>query len=193
MRYWKLIVSVILTIIYLCLFISNAVCNKEFFKIPLYNLLNIAIAIIFAYYFVQKRNDERKLKEIIEDVIEKIQLGVDCDIDDIDITKREDILQSFRKVNNKMNILTNIEDKLNIAPEVEYIKRNFLEFRQIITDNIENKDFFHEDENKMNLKRLQNLIIDKSDELKIMLYHKKENYKKEKLLKGKRKKSKVLR
>lgn len=58
----KKFVSGIFCIVMVSLFIYNIITNCDFLKIPIYNLINIIVAVVIAYYFSQKRTDERKYK-----------------------------------------------------------------------------------------------------------------------------------
>lgn len=157
-------------ILYIILFCVNMLFYDKFFEIPIYNLLNLGIAILFAYYFVQKKNDERKLKEIVENIINKIQATVADEASSnfsnpIDTKK---ILQILRTTNNKIQILIDLEDDLNINDDVEFIKRNFNKYRELIGSNIYNIKILQSKEKE--LKKQLRLIENKCDELKVKLY-----------------------
>lgn len=60
----KIIIAVLVSIGCIILIIYNLLYNGDFFKIPLYALVNIIIAVLFAYYLTQLKNDERKKKRV---------------------------------------------------------------------------------------------------------------------------------
>jgi hypothetical protein len=157
-------------ILYLVLLVYNIFNYDKFLEIPLYNMINIAIAIIVAYYFVQKKNDERKLKEIVEDIVGKIQDSVNSELANIfqDGNDRKRVLRILRSTNNRIEQLNNIKEKLNLKDEVEYINEKYNCYREFIGDNLNQLESISQ--NGIDLHRLLSDIEDKCDELRIKMY-----------------------
>ena len=72
------VISIILTIVCITSLIYTVIFNlKEncscFFRANISEVVTIVFAVIFAYYYVELRNDGRKQKEVIENNVKKIQ------------------------------------------------------------------------------------------------------------------------
>lgn len=142
----------------------------KFFETPLYSILNLLVAVIFAYFFTQKKNDERKLKENAENLINKIQVKLN-DPRAYKILSKEDanhlkIIQ--RDVDNIINILDSVKEKLNSVDEINYIKSNFLSYTEISGNHIEDIDYLVKSEKDL-LNKIT-LIDNKLDFIKINFY-----------------------
>ncbi|MPM96456.1 hypothetical protein SDC9_143619 [bioreactor metagenome] len=128
------------------------------------------VALVFAYYFTQKNIDNRKIKEIIEDIIIKIQIEISNDssyIFEKDFDKKV-IMLKLRNLNNKIDILESAKKELKISEEVNYIHKEFDEYRESIGENLEDINFLITNQKEF-MKKLQN-IDNKCDELKMRLY-----------------------
>jgi len=164
------LILIISGIIVLNLFTYNLFFNSDFLIIPIYHLLNLIVAILFTFYFVQKRTDDRKTKEVLEDLISKIQNEI-ADKESYNFFigfDKKVILQKIRRVRNKIFLLDKFKDKFNITEEVEYISKNFDEYRNDIGEKIEDTNYLINNQKKY-LKYLS-LIDDKCDQLRIKLY-----------------------
>lgn len=59
--------------------IFNIIKNDQFFYTPISSVLTLIISLVFAFYYVQKNTDKRKLKDIYYDLLIKLQLEVVID------------------------------------------------------------------------------------------------------------------
>lgn len=126
--------AIFVSLLWAILIVYNICSQKgEFFKIPIYQVLSLMVAVGVAYYLVQKKNDTRKQKEIIEKSISKIQVLL---IELIDEKNRECAiaLNLNRQINNKINVL--MEYNIEQNEEISYIKEQFSDIRSYIGDNI---------------------------------------------------------
>ena len=135
-----------------------------------YNISTIIIAIFLAFMFTQKKNDERKLKEIAERLITMIQQLIG-DERFYKIKSKEDInfiRIQIRTVSNKIACLEGIEQKLYIKDEIVYIKKIFNDYEEIFGAYINDSDCLEKSENIFLNKIL--LIQSKCDSIIVKLY-----------------------
>lgn len=109
--------------------------KAKFFEIPIYHVLSLMVAVGVAYYLVQKKNDIRKQKEMIEKTINKIQLLL-SEVMDEKNWEQAVILNLNRQINNKINILSQYAKYEQ--GEITYIKEQFREIKEYIGANIVN-------------------------------------------------------
>lgn len=148
----------------------NIKYNTSFFQAPIYTILNLIVAVFFAYFLTQRKNDERKLKEKAENLIDKIQIVIN-DKRFVHITSKEDIeflLMMQRSISNRVEILIGLKDKLIFPKEIEYIKENFTSYKEIIGNHFQDVDYLSKSEKDLYNKIM--LIDSKLDEMRIKLY-----------------------
>lgn len=161
-------------LVLLGLLICNIIWNPDFWKTPLYNMINIVIAIVIAYYFSQRRMDERKVKDQIEHIIDKIQMVLKQDsafntVFDKRLIK--DLLLFKRLINNKISILETCQSThkriLHIEEDIKYLKEQFIEWQSILDKILSEQNFEnYQDESE---KRIRNMD-DALDRIRITLY-----------------------
>lgn len=166
--------SILFVLLFLVFIIILAICNikhnEDFFKIPLYNILNLFIAVVIAYYLTQRKNDERKLKEKAEELIDKIQNKLNSG-QAYNITSSEDIayvLLMHRSISNWLRLLEKLKDKLKFKNELAYINENFRSYKEFIGNHVSDLDYLSKSR-----KELENYILlmdNKLDEIKISMY-----------------------
>ena len=114
-------------------FIINLFNNKCFFKSSITDVVAIFIAIIFAYYYVEQKNDGRKQKEIIENNVRKIQKYIyDEEIRDITSKKVSNSLTrsiKIRKIKNLISYLNDYSKKYDFEKQYNDICENFKEYQ----------------------------------------------------------------
>ena len=132
------------------------------------------MAIVVTFYLVQKKNDERKIKEKLEDVLSKFQLII---LSPTALLKnnfnQNEILLVVRTANNKLNLLTKYVEKYELkelTKEIEYIADKYNEYRVFIGDNLRDEEYLKNQKAKDNVQRLLSCIDDKCDEIKLCLY-----------------------
>lgn len=148
----------------------NIIYNKDFLITPIYTIFNISVAIFFAYYLTQKKNDERKLKETAENIINKIQNIISDDYlyNINEGTNKRKLLMMHRQIGNKMFLLNSVKNELKLSPEITYIKNTFQDYRNFVGEHINNIDYLSNSEDI--LMKLIGLIDDKLDEIIVKLY-----------------------
>lgn len=111
--------------------VYNYINNPNFFITPIYFIINILIAVIFTYYFVQNKNDERKRREIAEKILTNIQTLVISRISqEVDMTDEQwkKTMMHKRSLNNKISALEIIGIGLGIDNHIVYIRQKFGEY-----------------------------------------------------------------
>ncbi len=116
---------VICIIGFIALGMYNIVFNKDFFKTPLTTLVSVLVAIILSYYLTQRKVDDRRRKEKIDQLLYKIQGIV---LEDNFIIVQDTDLILHRSVANKIQYLEkNIPDE--IRDDVNRLANIFKDYR----------------------------------------------------------------
>ena len=169
-----LIIEVFLIAVILATTVYNLVTNKEYFKFNLSQTLTLIVAVVFAFSASQYKTDERKLKEQTEKLIEKIQYIVNdtsfyCfSINDNgeEIIKKNRVI--CRKLSNCICALEEYSKKLSIKNEVRYIKNEYKNYKELISDHL--YDFEYLSKSEVNLKRYAENIDSKCVEIIVNIY-----------------------
>lgn len=151
--------------------IYNFINNDNFLIIPSYTIINIIIAMFVTYYCTQRKNDERKKKEVIAEIIDKIQ---ECILSDnackrLSEISQEEIAMMQRRIRNKINFLTDKKDELGIKDEVELINNKFESYCDLIGNHIGQPG--HLKESVKEIRNWLDLIDDNLDKIKLKLYN----------------------
>lgn len=157
----------IYSIIYNC---RNATCSIwGYFNTPIYAIINMVIAIGFAYFLTQIGQDKRKRKQLVEKYIDKIVITI-CDEKMYNITQNEDINRlriTQRTIYNWFSLLQEYQVELGYSDTLEEIKDIFDNYWKTISDNINNIDYLNQEKQKMELcnyiknmeSRLERIIV----------------------------------
>ena len=162
------IIIAIIVLIYYNLKNNNL---SDFLIAPLYSLVTVLVAIVFAFFFTQRKNDERKVKENAELLLDKIQ-HIISDERFCVIQKKEDVdflLIQIRALSNKIDCFKKIQGKLGITKEINYIIAVFNQYEEYIGNH--NTDILHLANSYTDLHNKIVLIDDKCDHIKIQLYY----------------------
>ena len=147
----------------------NILNNQNFWEASATNCVTILIAVIISYYLVQKRNDRRKQKDIILDLLLSMQSQIDAETMYIfNKQGREEILMRNRGIANRIHILEQVKDEHCIKSEVDFIAEKFDEYRTVIDCNIEKLE---QTQLTTELKRPLELISSKILEVALKLYN----------------------
>jgi len=134
------------------LLMYNVSQNKlDYFQIPLYTILNLMVAIIFAFYLTQCRTDERKQKESAEHLIGKILLDL-TDVYMYNIGSEKDvqcIRIAQRSIHNRIEGLKAMSNKLGVEEEVCYIDDQFRQYWDFISDHINDIDYLSKSQSQL--------------------------------------------
>lgn len=160
---------VVVPIVGLCGY--NAFRNETFFEINIGTAIAALIAIVISYFLAQNATDERKKKEIIDDLICQIKSLVsdDCCYLIDDNANKETILSKTRNIANCISVLKRLDFKNIDKTNVDYISKEFDQYNDLIGEHIDDLSYLR----KSN-KELQNhirLIDNKLDEIRFKLYN----------------------
>jgi hypothetical protein len=132
------------------------------------NFLTLLVAAFFAFYLSSRMADEKRYNEKLDSIISKIQDIVNSD-QLYKVTKSDDIryiTMRIRAVNNKLDILAK-QKHTNLNAEIEYIKKQFKEYKDNFSNHIDDLTFLQQSE--YTLQRNLLLIDDKCDEMHLKL------------------------
>lgn len=152
------------------LVIYNIKCNSEFFKVPISSIITIIIALVFTYYFSQKKNDERKKKDAIYNCLEKMQELLSKK-ELIEIKNEDDQKENsmtIRNLRNRIDCLKGIVLNDSFNKGIEEIDKNLNEYKTFIGDYISDIEYLIK--SRTQLLRYINLIDSKTQELILNLY-----------------------
>lgn len=151
---------------------------ESFFNISAASLVTFLISVYVAYYLVQEKNDERSRKLKAEKIIERIQEIVNEDDSKMYTSEinAEQVLQRYRRLKNKTQILSKYCKKLDLDEEASYLQNQVERYSQLLDyhygDHLYLKE--HESELKSYLKN----IDQKCDDLSFCLYYRPNGVKK---------------
>lgn len=179
MKKFKTIMFKALPFVLVIIILVIGCCNfcryrEEFLKISIGQVLTILVAICIAFWATQRKNDQRKMKEKAERIIEKIQCCVSSEsfinvpIDGDDETNRQKINSYNRKINNYINILKEYGELLSFTNEADYIQKEFESYRSTIGNHINNPDYLSD--SSIDFERISANINNKCEEIIVELY-----------------------
>lgn len=171
------VISIILTIVCITSLIYTVIFNlKEncscFFRANISEVVTIVFAVIFAYYYVELRNDGRKQKEVIENNVKKIQQYIyDNEIYDVSSKKIATSLTrsiKIRKIKNLITYLSDYSNKFNFENEIKEISKNFKDYQSLTETMAQDNDFSSKSKN--HVIRILETLDDNLEELVHKIY-----------------------
>lgn len=142
----------------------------EYFKVPFYHLLNISIAFLFAFFVTQRKNDERKQKDMHEKLINKIYNAIDNEKMYI-INSEEDlkyITITRRGIRNRMDLLEKQTMRWIKKDDVAYLKNEFNDYWDILSEHISDIEYLKKSQDVL-YKNIGNITY-KLQEMLLNLY-----------------------
>lgn len=144
--------------------------NAKFLSVNIGLILSLLIAVVFAYFLSQRKLDERKKKDQIEYLLQKMQ-NMLLEKFVINIQSRDDLNYNtlFQKsFDNRIKILNDLKSTLIKKDNLDYLLREFNEYKDFIGENYDNVQ--HLNSSKKTLSRLISNIDFMLDELIFSLY-----------------------
>lgn len=134
------------------------------------NCLTLMIALLVSYYLTQRQNDHRKQKEILLDLIQKLQeqLSRESMYNLADVST-EEIFMRIRSVRNRIHILDSKKIEFGFKEEIALIDNWFTEYGDLIGNHIEDREYLKN--SKSELKRPLDLIDGKLIEMAMKLFN----------------------
>lgn len=165
----KWILIVLLAIAFGVFIIYNIINNDEFWNASAVNIITILIAIVISYFFVQRKSDLRKQKDILLNLINGLQLQISSE-KAYNFTGQtgEEILMRKRDISNKIHILSEIQDAFSLQDEVKFVCDKFDEYEKLISDHISDLEYLAKSQNE--LRRPLDLINNKLVSISINLF-----------------------
>ncbi len=165
-----LILIVVFVLFVLSLISIHYNSAKTFFGINISSVLSIGVTIVFSVVLVQSLTDERKQKEVIDNIIMDLKLSL-TDKKYYIITGETDkdsLLDSIRVLANNIDYLSNVNSKFINQNDVAYIKHIFEEYQNLVGDHI--TDLSYLSKSKKELERKINLIDSKLTNMRLEIY-----------------------
>ncbi len=148
--------------------IFNICCNDSFWQASAVNCITIATAILVSYYFVQRQNNRRKQKDILLELVLKLQAQVTsneaCFLAE---QSKEIIMMRKRDFSNKISIIHRYSSLFD-KKDVDFIVEKFSEYDAIIGDHLEDMDYLSKSTNE--LRRPLDLMGNKLYDMALHLY-----------------------
>lgn len=132
--------------------IYNTNNNDDFLKVTIAQLLTPLIALLFAFWATQYKNDQRKAKEHAERTILKLQEIVTNEKfyvispEEELSSKQKELLLNNRKINNYLIVLEKYAKTLDFYNEWKYIESEFGKYKQTIGDHLCDLDYLSKTE-----------------------------------------------
>ena len=173
-RIWIRVITIIATISIVLgtafLAMYNANNNPHFFEMSIYQVSSVFIAMAITFYLTQKKNDERKLKEVVGSVAESLQaiIASESAVKITESTIDKELWMLVRRINNKIDILDKYSKRLKIKSETDYIKNEFKGYRELLENHINDKPYLQKSDGE--LRKYINNIDSKLDCIKVELY-----------------------
>lgn len=152
------------------IFVWNYVKNSCFWNAQVIDIISpIFIAFYFSYYLIERKNDERRQKEILEEILWRLKDFIEQE-EMYNLSQQEPatILMRSRQVSNQITILNNWKKHFNVEKEVDFICEKFEEYNSIIGNHIDDLNYL--EKSSKELERPIKLISDKILELTMNLY-----------------------
>lgn len=139
----KVTVGLLLISILLIYSMYHAYINSEllnYLTTPLYSIINMVIAVVFAYFFTQSGNTLRNNMEVASHIIEKLLYDLNNERM-WKISSEEDIVFvriKQRTTMNRLNLLKEYEKTFDLTEKLDYASKNFSLYWDTISNNINN-------------------------------------------------------
>lgn len=157
---------IVLLLYFTCYNIKN---NSSFLDASAVDIVTIIIAIVISYFFVQRKDDRRKQKDILVDLILKLRLQIENEKSyDFTGQSKDEITMRNRDLSNKIHIIEKMQDSFFSEADIKFINEKFDEYQQFIGDHVNNLGYLCESQKE--LKRPLELINDRLIEMTISLY-----------------------
>lgn len=152
---------------FLC--VSQRKNNDRFWEASAVYIITILIAVVISYFFVQRKSDRRKQKDILLDLINKLQLQISSEkAFNFTGQTREEILMRNRDISNIIHILTEMQDTFSIQDDMDFIRKEIEEYLSLIGDHSTDLEYLVKSQKE--LERPLNLIANRLVQMSINLF-----------------------
>ena len=173
-KWWKRVPIGIPIGIVVLLFIGLICYNvkeqkADFFEASVVDCITILVAVVISYYLVQRQNNYQRQKDIISDMVLKMQVSFEQkELYDFCGQDKQTITMRNRGLNNRIHILETLAEEFNIVTEVDFVRHHFDEYSDFIGNHIENMEYLCQSQNE--LRRPVESISQKLIEIAVHLY-----------------------
>lgn len=131
----------IIVAILVLMFILN-VKNENFWSLDFYEIIYLSILIFISFFLTQHYTDERKRKDFVLDIIDKLyNLILLISLDKIIEDKNKDYFNmSVRNIRNVLDLLSSIAIKYGIENDIYYLCDEIKEIDATVSENSSNID-----------------------------------------------------
>lgn len=163
------ILSVAIVIGLVVLTMVNINGNPDFWTISVNTIISIILAIGITYFLSQWKQDERKHKEIIVDLVHRTQscLCNECAYR-ITTDDRRDLQMNIRAIANLISALKECTLSSMYKSEISYIEDQFKQYKDMIGNHHNETDFLRKAEQELNMYLMN--ISSKLDFIMVKLY-----------------------
>lgn len=150
-RYIRWILTLICLLLF-GIFVAYNIAEQKmcFFKASAVDCVTIGIAVVVSYYLVQKQTNHQKQRDIVSDIVLKMQLSFEQkELYDFSGQDRNTIMLRNRDLNNRIHILEELERDFGISNEVNFIRQHFDEYTSFIGDHIEDINYLIQSQNEL--------------------------------------------
>ena len=175
MKKWIIFVlEIAILLLILGVGICNAVYNCKFWDVTVAQLLTPFIALCFAFWATQFKNDQRKTKEHAEKIILKLQDIVTDEkfyvisASDEPLNTQKELNLNNRKISNYLTILEEYAKTLGFSDELKYIDSEFCKYKETVGDHIADLEYLSKTESEF--RRIAENIDSKCEAIILKLY-----------------------
>lgn len=168
-------IFIVITLIFIALIIGISFYNfknnrKAFFKFTFVNALTLIVAIVFTFWAVQKKQDNRRFYDSVVKILESIQLVITNKliIDNFTQASINNLQQDMRIVRNKIDVLKTVQKILDINEEIKYIEDKFNNYKATIDNHLNDYDYLNK--SSADLNNYKSLLDSKITETIVKIY-----------------------
>lgn len=166
MKNWKYIIAIIPAI---ALSIYGIKTNKNFFEASFIEILVLLVTFLVGTYFVEKNSSNEKMKEKYEKFLDKFESAMPDKnkiSQLIESRRTEEILLSFKRMNNILEILKSKSKSLGLEEDIKTLEKDYKEFNDKISAHITSPSKI----DYSDLERLKTNIENKCDDIRFKLF-----------------------
>ncbi len=137
------IFNIVLVALLLFLILNNTFgfYDDSFYEANLVQIITLAIAYFFTYYFTQIKLDVREKKRVLNEYISELDKKInEININMITSQNSKDFMDHMRSIENILYLIEKIKDEYNITENIDYIKNELNEIKSIVSDHIGNNE-----------------------------------------------------
>lgn len=171
-KYVVIAVALFACVLGVCIY--NIVNHSNFWDANAAQILTLFIAISLAFWATQSKNDQRRAKDHIEHVIQKVQVLVVAEQfytfdshGNISESNKLFII-SARKISNCIEVLKVYSKSFGFKDDVNYIEEQLKQYKEFVSEHLNDHEYLEKSESQ--LRRYSENIDSKCDQIILKLY-----------------------